>query len=528
MRAMRPTRRALVAAMMIAGMLAACNAVLGIEEQPTRAVPEEGGGDAGASEAAVRPALEPCARDVDCVAPNGCYTPHCDTVLGACTYALCEAKDRTCARGVCNTTTFACSDSLPYGFLATSYDVGGVTSGCGPKPEACVAAAFPFVFVGTRDDVVALRADDLTAKAAIKVPVTGLTTKPQQVIASGRRIWVLGAVQGTVPPYQLPIASIDVPSDPTVTEIHAQTTLVAYSFPRAVGFPAPNGALFVAYDDATQGSPVALVQAPLTETTLGLAMAGDAGSIDGGAPPVRSTTSMIRVPGVPAGASIVASSGERVVLWRYPSTFNLIAAAGTPAAAVQGDLPLNALFASAYGPSTTSFAQGPDGTVMIAGPVAADNPADCNCTTHARLQYVFPNAIATATDVNQIVDPEVWVNAGPPVPMCRVCPASYEGRRFLATWLDHRTALTAAPASNPLGMRNVTDVRLLGRDPLEGNPKRRFTTKPTDMPKGEFGVDRIALTSSNGIGYLVLADGQGNDVSLSIVDPACDAVPAGP
>jgi hypothetical protein len=99
---------------------------------------------------------------------------------------------------------------------------------------------------------------------------------------------------------------------------------------------------------------------------------------------------------------------------------------------------------------------------------------------------------------------------------------------MLATWLDRRTVLTAAPASKPLGARNVTDVRLLGRDPFETNVKRRFTTKPTDTPKGEFGVDRIALTSSNGIGYLLLADGQGNNLSLSIVDPACDAVAAGP
>jgi hypothetical protein len=523
-------RRLLIAAMVIAGTLAACNAVLGIEEQAARAVPDEAG-DADASEGGARPAFEPCARDVDCVAPNGCYTPHCDTVLGACTYALCEPKDRTCARGVCDTATFACSDPLPYGFRSTSYDVTGVTSGCGPKPESCVAAAFPFVFVGTRDDVVALRGDDLTGMTAIKVPVTGLTTKPQQVIASGRRIWVLGEVQGTAPPYHLPIASIDVPSDPTVTEIHAHTTLVAYSFPRAVGFPAPNGALFIAYDDVTQGAPIALVQAPIADaTTLGLATAADAGPLDGGAPAVPSPTSMFRMTGVPAGSSIVASSGARVVLYRYPSTFNLIAAAGTPMAGVQGDLGLNAQLASLYGPTTTGFAQGPDGTVVMTGPVPADSPSDCDCASHARLQYVFPNAIATTTDVNQILDPEAWVNPGPPFmsPTCRQCAAGYEAPRSLATWLDRRTVLTAAPASKPLGARNVTDVRLLGRDPFETNAKRRFTTKPTDMPKGEFGVDRIALTSSNGIGYLLLADGQGNNLSLSIVDPACDEVAAGP
>lgn len=526
---MRRLRVALVAAMAVTATLAGCNLLLGIEEQDARAVPEDAGPDV--VEASVRPAFEACTRDVDCVAPNGCYTPHCDTVLGACTYSLCEPKDRTCARGVCNTSTFVCSDPLPYGFLSTSYDVPGVTSGCGPKPESCVAAAYPFVFVGTRDDVVALRGDDLTGKTPSKVPITGLTIKPQQVIASGRRLWVLGAVQGTMPPYQLPIASIDVPSDPTVTEIHAQTTILGYSFPSAVGFPAPKGGLFIAYDDAAQGTPTALLVPPIADGTIvGLSGTPDAGPIDGGAPTVRSPTSMIRVNGIPAGASVVASSGDRIVLYRYPSTFNLVTAAGTPLAAVHGDLPLNAPFASLYGPSTTSFSQGPDGTVIIAGPVAADSPADCNCASHARLQYVFPNAIATATDVNQILDTEGWVNPGPP-PMsltCRQCAAGYEARKLLSTWLDRRTALTAAPVSAALGARNLTDVRMVGRDPFEQNAKRHFTTKPTEVPKGELGVDRVALTSSNGIGYLVLADGQGNNVTLHVVDPACDAVPAGP
>ncbi len=521
-------RRVVLAATVLVGTLVACNAVLGIEEQATRAVPDEAG---DASDASVRPAFEACRRDVDCVAPNGCYTPHCDTVLGACTYALCEAKDRTCARGVCNTSTFVCSDPLPYGFLATSYDVDGVTSGCGPKPEACVAAAFPFVLVGTRDDVVALRADDLTGKTAAKVSVTGVTTRPQQLIGSGRRVWVLGAVQGTSPPYQLPIAAVDVPSDPTVSEIHAQTMLVSYPFPSAVGFAAPNGGLFVVYDDATQGSPAALLLAPSAELTdLGVTSATGPGAFDGGVSTPRGATNMIRVGGVAAGASVVASSGGRLVLYRYPSTFNLIAGAGTPMAVVQGDLALNPPLASINGPTTSTFAEGPDGTVMMAGPVNADPVGDCNCNSHARLEWVFPNAIAATTDVNEFLDPEVWVNpvSGPMPAMCHICAAGYEARRPLATWLDHRSALTAAPASKPLGARNVTEVRFLGRDPFDGNAKRRFTTKVMDTPKGEIGVDRLALTSSNGIGYLVRADGQGNDVTLSIIDPACDVAAAGP
>ena len=442
-------------------------------------------------------------------------------MLGACTYALCEAPGKTCSKGTCNTSTNACSDPLPYGFLATSYDVPGVTSGCGPKPEACVAAAFPYVFVGTRDDLVALRTDDLTAKEPTKVPVLGVGTAPQQVIASGRRIWVLGAVLGQKPPYQLPISSIDVPSDPTVTELHAHTVVVMYPYPTAAGFAAPNGGLFLAFNDPAQGFPAALLATPLADgATLGVGSAIGPGAYDAGAPIVAGTISMIRVGNAPAGSTIVAASGGRLVLYRGPSTFNLVSDAGTTAAVTTGDLGLN----PGIGPiGKTLFAQGPDGTVMMTAPIVADGPLpDCNCSSHARLQYVFPNAVATTTDVNQILDPEGFTNPQVPAGLCHQCTGDYFRPVTLATWLDRRTVLTAAPFNGGAPQRMLTDVRLLGRDPLEGNGKRRFQTKAMDTPKGDFAVDRIALTSANGIGYLVLADGQGNDVSLSIVDPRCD------
>ena len=502
-----------------------CNLVFGIEEQPLRPPPvEDAARDAIVeSEDADAPQLA-CTSDADCRAPNGCYTPHCDTVLGACAYALCEAKDRTCAMGVCDPATFTCSPPQPYGFRSTSYDVTGVTSGCGPNPSACVAAAFPFVFIGTRDDVVALRGDDLTGKVPIKVPISELTTKPQQIIASGRRIWVLGAVQGQAPPYQLPIAFIDVPADPTVAVLRARTKLVSYPFATAVGFAAPNGGLFLTHADATQGFATAILQAQLADgATLGLANAtsADAGAFDASAPALSTgTITMYRVGGVPPGAGLVASSGSRLVLYRYPATFNLVSAAGSSAAATQPDLTLAAPLA-AIGAQT--FAQGPDGAVMMAVPVALDPIGDCNCTSRARLQWVFPNAIATATDANQILDPETYTNPQTLGALCNTCALGYFAPRVLATWLDRRSALTAAPGGSGPAPRMLTDVRFLGRDPFDGNPKRRARTKVTETPKGDVTIDRIALTSTNGIGYLVLADGQGNDVSLSIFDPRCDA-----
>lgn len=518
-------RRALAIAIVLAAALLGCNLVFGIEDQGVRPAPEDAGSDADADEGGG--AFEACTRDQDCVAPNGCYTPHCDTVLGACTFALCEARDRACAIGTCDTRTFTCSGTQDYGFRTTTYDVPGATSGCGARPESCVAAAFPFLLVGTRDDVVALRTDDLIRTTADSVAITDLGTKPQQLIASGRRVWVLGAVQGQTPPYVLPIASIDVPSDPTVSALHARTALVRYPFPTAQGFAGPNGALFVTHNDPAQGFPTALVSEPLAgDTAFGLANAADAGSLDASVPATAGTLTMYRT-GAPAGSSLVAASGSRLVAYRPGSLFNLVEGAGTASATTRPDLPLqNPLLP--IGP--VRFAQGPDGVVAMSAPIVADPappapPAlpDCNCQSHERLQWVLPNALATTTDVNQVLDHAVYVNPQTPAGACHACTGDYVRLPSLATWIDRRTVLTAAALGPATAMRTLTDVRLLGRDPFDGYAKRRAQTKATDSPSGNFATDRVALTSSNGIGYLILADGQGNGVSVSIFDPRCDA-----
>lgn len=522
-------RRLAAASMMLGGVLAGCNLVLGITEDGLR-VPTDAGIEASIDVARARPPLEPCARDTDCIAPNGCYTPHCDTVVGACTYALCEAKGRTCAMGVCNTDTFACSDPLPYTFRTTSYDVPGVTSGCGADPSACVASAFPFVFVGTRDTVAALRADDLVGTQPSQVPIEGLTVNPAQIVASGRRVWVIGRVQGEAPPYQIAIATIDVPSDPTARVLRATTTLLSYPFPTATGFPAPRGGMYLVHNEAPQGFPAALLQPPLVEgAKVGLANAGDAGpAFDGGTPPSPGAITMYRVV-APANSTIAASSGTRLVIQRYPSTFNLVTGAGTIAAVAQPDVALSPALASIVSSPpnnpAASFTQGPDGQVLMGAPVVADPPLpECGCSSNGRLQWVFANAVATATDVAQVIDVNAWYNpqlAGSLV--CHQCPLDYVRTPVRLAWIDGKTAMTATPLSGQAAARAVTDVRVVGRDPVNGYPKRRTQTKATESPNGDFTTDRIALTAASGIGYLVMADAQGNDVSLSIFDPRCEA-----
>ena len=505
----------IAASLAIAGI--GCNLVLGIEEHGLR--PPDAGFEAEAPLPDAAPAPDKCSTDSDCRAPNACYKSRCDTALGICRYVPCEGA-RACSAGVCNPTTFTCEDERDYGFRAASYPLGMTLGSCGKNPSACLGAAYPFLFVGTRDEVVALRIDDLRATDARRVAIGGLRARPGKIVVSRRRVWIVGDVQGPEPPYNVAIASIDLPADPTVRELEAKSAVLKYPFPSLAAFPAPDGGLFVSYDDPAnpQSLPTALLREPLTADAI-VGVVGD--PPDGGVkvpdPPGPPAILMHRVGALPAGSRLAASSGGRLVAYRFPITFNLVTDPGTERALAQADTLVAPPFPGIVIPR---FAQGPDGVVLMSGPIAADPPNDCNCSSRQRLHWVFPNAIAATADVNLIVDPEVYANPLIPAAPCHTCTGGYFAQPSLVTWLDSRSTLVAAPASDP--SRAFTAVRLIERDPLAAPATRRFVTTAADVPSGNALTDRIGLASSSGLGFLVIADAEGNSAKLSIFDPRCD------
>lgn len=502
---MRRIALALVAA-------AGCNAILGIEEQGPRPPPEE---DAGVVPEASAPRDDTCTTDADCVPPNGCYTGRCDTVLGACVYTLCESKTNACRASRCNASSGTCDPNTErrYGFKATGYTVPDVSLGCVLDPPSCVAAVHPFVFVGTKSGVSALAVDDLLATSPRVVPVRGFDLPAARVVASGRRIWLLGAVQGTAAPYRVPIGVIDVPSDPTVTSLEARLSTFSYSFPTIEAFAAPAGGLFVSYNDATQGLPTAMLQTPLPpEGVFGLSGAVP----DGGAavPSLPDATHVMhRIANVPPGSSLVASSADRLIAYRFPASLNLVPNPAQPAAAAMPDASVDVGPAALAAPR---FATGPDGVVAMTLPVDPA-PADCNCIAEQRLLWLLPNAAATSFDQNQLVAYERYTN--PMQTTCGNCqPFAIPS---LAAWIDAKTILAAAPGSE--GERTRTAVRVLTRDPIAAPATKRFVTVPEEQ--GDFAVHKVALTSSAGFGYLLVANAEGNAVALSLFDPRCENTP---
>ncbi len=494
----------------------ACNAILGIEEGSPKPPPEDA---APPSDAATEPETTAgssrCTVDADCIAPNGCYRGRCDTVLGACAYSFCETRDKACSAGTCDLATLTCGNDRDYGFQTTSYPLG-VALGCKASPQACVAAAFPFLFVGTTDDTSAFLVDDLLAASPKRIAVGGVTFHPAQVLASGRRVWLLGDVVGTAgaPPYQLQVAWIDVPSDPAAPSLSATSATLVYPFTSYAAFPAPDGGLFLGENDPAAGFPIATLTPPLPATpTLAVVNAPDAG------PPPQASIPMYRLASAPAASTIVASSGTRLVMHRFSAQLvNLITSPATAAVALGPDLALAPIL-PAYVPP--HFGQGPDGTVFFAGPINADPPPpDCNCTSHERVEWVFPNALATAVDVNQVADPESYSSAQVGGGACHQCNPSYVTLPAFASWIDAKTVIVAAPASDP--DRTLTATRVIGRDPPSAPAKRRVKTAATDVPQGNFAVDHVGLVSAGGFGYEILADSEGNKVTLSIFDPRCD------
>jgi hypothetical protein len=506
------------AVIVVVSLALACNAVLGIEEGSPKPVTDDAApplSDAADAPDVNAGAPSTCKVDADCVPPNGCYTGRCDVVVGACAYLRCETKGKACSAGTC-TAKLTCAADHDYGFRATSYKVDAAL-GCKGNAQACVAAAFPFLIVGTTTDTLALVVDDMVAAAATKIPIVGLGFRPAQIVTSGRRVWVVGELENTggPPPYQLHIASIDIPSDPTTTALQATSTALTYPFVTYTVLPAPNGSVYFAFNDVAQGFPTALLASPLPSSlTLAAVSAADAGALPAG------TIPMFRQQNAPGGASLVASSGGRLLLHRFAAQLvNLVNDPATPKVAMGQDLPLVPGLPAYVAPR---FSQGTDGTVFLNGPVSADAPPpDCNCGAHQRLQWMLPNAVATAADVNQVVDVAAYVNPQVGGGMCHQCNGGYVTLPSVSTWIDARTVLIASPANDP--DRTLTDTRVVTRDPLSTPPARQFKTAATDVPTGNFAVDRIALTSSAGLGYEIITDSEGNNMTLSIIDPQCDA-----
>jgi hypothetical protein len=444
--------------------------------------------DSGAPDTAPASDSGRCAVNADCTSANSCLTGTCDA--GTCSFAVCPTS--ACQGSSC--TAGACSIPASYGFHATQVTVSTGALGCGGNAQACLAAAYPFVFVGTTNGVVAYAVNDPSNPSPPVVPIKGLPFVPSFLASMGSRVYFVGAIQGSGTSY--PIASLDVPTNPLVPSLQASAVLqVASVAGISAAWAGTDGSLFLVYNDGTGAFPSANVAEPLA------------------AGPVTFYSS----PGIPAGAAPVAASGARflVARWQgamtpYQTLFSFENAAGTLAAASSaeqdgGEQPSFA----AIGPTTplSTYAQGADGSDLWGSETAVIDDAGALTVSAVRLAWLVASGTAAAVTPAPFVDVEQY---SPSVPYSSPSLAGP------VAWVDSTTALVLATAHEYAGMANPqTSVQIATTSPqlaLEGG-LRSLITQP---------IGQVGAASSGGFGYVLAAGGVGaTSCTLHVFAPSC-------
>ncbi len=420
-----------------------------------------------------------CKTDPDCKPSNACLTGKCDTTKNQCVYTVCPTS--ACNAASCDPNSKTCSVPSAYGFHAGSFHVSLGNVGCGGA-RRCFAAVHPFVFVGTTNGVVAYAVDNPTVTSPPAIPVAGLPFFPTSIVASGTRVYFVGTVVGTGPDYKVPLAWVDVPTDPTVGEIAATTVFNTLQLTSIDGvFPDTSGGVFLVRADSSKSYPAAHVTAPLKDLdTLNFAQSA----------------------GVNSASGVVAASGSRLVTFRQDNSvwdtfFSLETAAATSSAQNSGEQSMLATFGQSAGDNYV--AQTPSGGLLWSG--AAINAPDGGPvqTISARLAWVLADQNASKFDATTHV----------PVNTYNVNGANLDLPGPVA-WLDDNTALAISAVPGNTGQSVVQVASRSGNPSIIASHTFQIAFPPS----------QLAATSSNGFGYVLTPDTNAG-VNVHIFDPAC-------
>jgi hypothetical protein len=230
------------------------------------------------------------------------------------------------------------------------------------------------------------------------------------------------------------------------------------------------------------------------------------------APPLDDTTKLqaFSNAGLASGASIVASSGSRLVAYRYDGSaqvanFALVNKAATSSAQTTSEQAVGAFGGgSATGipiANQVALATGDDGTLLWTTAVydVLDSGGNDGIAT-ARLSWLLGSGTAANFDNSVHVDLETYSPAvsatvvGPPV------------------WIDANTALGLAAASST--STSSTSVQVVTRSPAAVAPGKRTLLS---VDPGSVGI-----AASGGFGYVLAQDDpKNNTASVYVFAPSC-------
>lgn len=437
----------------------------------------------------INPEAGVCAKDSDCKGTMGCLTAKCDVPRKACVLQVC--RQTACNSATCDVPMAKCGAAKPYKYRANQFAVGAGV-GCGGQLGRCFAAVYPFVFVGTTNGVIAFAGNDPQNPAPAAVALTGLGFVPNQIVASGSRVYFLGTPVGAGVNSRVPLAYADVPPNPFATKIDVTTVLPSYnraSTDALLLFPRGNDtALLVDTNVATAFASTA-IEPPLLEP-LSLGSNG-----------IAST----------AGAAPLATTGTRLVMGQIVAAtaapvFGLVANAGSSAPLTVADVPIATATPAA---APQFFSQSADGAVFWAYTALVAAPPAAAAIRAAKGYFLVADGTAPTFDPAAGIDLELY----PTNPALGSVPSVGP-----VAMLDAKTALvtTSSPA-NPL---MVTNVSFVTRSPAPA------FVKNADMMKRQFQITlaatQLAAAGSNGLGYVLAVDPAAPLAPVVYVfDPAC-------
>lgn len=450
------------------------------------------GDSAAASDAPLSVDAGACNTNADCqaaaAAGGACITSPatCDPTSHLCVLDVC-GNSANCQAEVCQPSSLTCTLPATYGFAPTSFPVttGGVG---GYGPQYAIAAAWPFLFVVTNNGLVAFNVVDPTNPTPPIVPVQGLPFLPDAAIAVGRRVYFMAGTQGSGPTtYREAIAWVDVPQNPLLTALQAGSALVTTPGNGIANVLSnDDNGLFLVY----QGSalyPTANVQPPLDDTTV-LATYPNTG--------------------LPSGAGIVATTGGRLLTYRFAQDmggpgyatphFAFVDKPGTSMATTTTEQSFIAFGAL---DNQWGLATGSDGSVIWESAVLDELDSGGNDgVANARLSWLVDSASAGNFDTTSYVDLQTY---SPPT-----------GGQLVGqpAWVNANTALGFAALSS--ATTTTTLVQVAYKTPASIDPVRN-TQLPA--PPGAIGV-----ATSNGFAYALLQnDPQNHTCTVQILAPSC-------
>jgi len=454
-----------------------------VEAASDSPVKPPGDSQAPPSDAKVTVDAGACSTDTDCQkegAPAGaCVTAaKCDPTWHVCLLTTCSVG--ACKAAVCNTGNQSCSVPTTYGFAAAQFMVS--SGGVGAGVRYAISAAWPFVFVITTNGVVVYNVVDPTNSDPPTVPLSGVPFIPIATLAIGRRVYFINNTQGQGPTYRQAVAWVDVAQDPLVGGLAADSAFIGTT-EQGVSTVLTNGldGAFVVYGSG-MAFPTTNVEGSLTDSTILAAFPN---------------------PGLAAGAQIVASTGSRLLTYRYdPSAMlqNFALVNGAATAMAQATTEQAITDYGAMG-NQAALGTGTDGSLLWTGALLALNDAGSSeGMGSARLTWMLASGTASTFDTSANVELETYA---PPTGANVIGPP---------LWLDGNTALGLAAASS--ASTDTTSVQLVTKTPptVEGATRTLLSVAP-----GSVGV-----AASGGFGYVLAQDDAMNKTcSVYIFAPAC-------